>query len=74
MKKNILVIILVIILILELGIISLNYFLSKKLENLPIEIIQGSMVYDMTTPEKAIGAVDNVFVGKVVANKKKAIL
>lgn len=69
MKKNILVIILVIILTLELGVISLNYFSSKKLENLPIEIIQGSMVYDMTTPEKAIGAVDNVFVGKIVARK-----
>lgn len=69
MKKTIPVIILTIVLLLEVGVISMNYFSKKDLENLPIERIKGSMVYDMSTPEKAIGAVDNVFAEKIIAIK-----
>lgn len=57
-------IILVIILVLEVGVITFNK-INQNLENLPVEKIKGSMVYDMSTKEKSIGAVDNVFVAKI---------
>ena len=57
-------IILIIILVLEVGVITFNK-INQNLENLPVEKIKGSMVYDMSTKEKSIGAVDNVFVAKI---------
>lgn len=57
-------IILVIILVLEVGVIMLNK-INQSFEHLPVEKIKGSMVYDMSTKEKSIGAVDNVFVAKI---------
>jgi len=57
-------IILVIILVLEVGVIMLNK-INQSFEHLPVEKIKGSMVYDMSTEEKSIGAVDNVFVAKI---------
>lgn len=65
MKKNIIKVLVLIVFIFEIGIISLNHLKKDNLESLPIEKIQGSMVYDMSTQEKAIGAADNVFVGKI---------
>lgn len=57
-------VILIIILVLEVGVITFNK-INQNLENLPVEKIKGSMVYDMSTKEKSIGAVDNVFVAKI---------
>lgn len=57
-------VILIIILVLEVGVITFNK-INQNLETLPVEKIKGSMVYDMSTKEKSIGAVDNVFVAKI---------
>lgn len=63
MKKTITL--LIIIFILSIIITTLNYIYKKTLPDLPVEKIKGSMVYDMSTKEKSIGAVDNVFVAKI---------
>lgn len=63
MKKTITL--LIIIFILSIIITTLNYIYIKTLPDLPVEKIKESMVYDMSTKEKSIGAVDNVFVAKI---------
>lgn len=63
MKK--IITLLIIIFILSIIITTLNYIYKKTLPDLPVEKIKGSMVYDMSTKEKSIGAVDNVFVAKI---------
>lgn len=63
MKK--IITLLIIIFILSIIITTLNYIYKKNLPDLPVEKIKGSMVYDMSTKEKSIGAVDNVFVAKI---------
>ena len=59
----------IVIVLLFIVTITISYLLlsknNQKLENLPVEKIKGSMVYDMSTKEKSIGAVDNVFVAKI---------
>lgn len=59
----------IVIVLLFVVTITISYLLlsknNQKLENLPVEKIKGSMVYDMSTKEKSIGAVDNVFVAKI---------
>lgn len=61
-KRNSIQIILIIVLILEIGVITLNSTQTKESKT---EIIKGSLAYDMSTPSKAIGAVDNVFTAKI---------
>ena len=59
----------IVIVLLFVVTITISYLLlsknNQKLENLPVEKIKGSMVYDMSTKEESIGAVDNVFVAKI---------
>lgn len=59
----------IVIVLLFIVTITISYLLlsknNQKLENLPVEKIKGSMVYDMSTKEKSIGAVDNVFIAKI---------
>lgn len=59
----------IVIVLLFIITITISYLLlsknNQKLENLPVEKIKGIMVYDMSTKEKSIGAVDNVFVAKI---------
>lgn len=62
MKRNIILITLVCA-IAGTGIIA--YLSNKKDDNIPIYYNQASYVYDLSSPEKAIGATNYTFIGKV---------